>query len=150
MKKLIAVLCALTLVFSCTACTSKTSKPADSGIPETTTATQKIDVDLTLLSSTMIYSEVSNMVANPNEYIGKTVKMNGNFSTDENNFYYFCVIADATACCSQGLEFILKGNPSFPDAYPEIGSEITVTGRFESYNEGTEVYYHLVDAVLDA
>ena len=58
-----------------------------------------VDVDLTALSSTMVYSEVLNIMTAPETYIGKTLKMNGIFSYyyDENtNKYYFgCIIQDA-------------------------------------------------------
>ena len=38
----------------------------------------KVDVDLTVLSSTMVYSEVYNMLLfTPDSYLGKTVKMMG-------------------------------------------------------------------------
>ena len=41
----------------------------------------KVDVDLTVLSSTMVYSEVYNMLYNdPAHYLGKTVKARGGFS----------------------------------------------------------------------
>lgn len=41
----------------------------------------KVDVDLTVLSSTMVYSEVYNMLYNdPAHYLGKTVKARGEFS----------------------------------------------------------------------
>lgn len=43
-----------------------------------------IDVDLTALSSTMVYSEVYNIITNPEDYIGKTVKMHGQFTFHEN------------------------------------------------------------------
>ena len=35
------------------------------------------DVDLTTLSSTMVYSEVYNMMCEPDRYLGKRIKMNG-------------------------------------------------------------------------
>ena len=112
----------------------------------------KIDVDLTALSSTMVYSEVYNMMSDPDSYLGKTVRMRGAFSiyhdeaTDVN--YYACLIADATACCQQGLEFVLEGNFKYPDDYPELGTEITVTGTFETYTEGEYLYCHLVSATM--
>ena len=108
----------------------------------------------------MIYSEVYNMVYTPQDYVGKTVKMRGNFSLycqqlDENGqpdfdypIYYACVIPDATACCSQGLEFVLAGDYSYPDDYPELGAEITVTGTFEIYEEDGAQYCHLTDAEM--
>ena len=121
-----------------------TSKPAQS--------TGGIDVDLTKLSSTMVYSEVYNMMVSPDKYIGKTVKMNGAFAYYEDpetkKQYFACIIADATACCSQGLEFILAGEHSYPDDYPELGTEITVVGTFQTYEENGYMYCHLVDAEM--
>lgn len=117
-----------------------------------------VDVDLTVLSSTMVYSEVYNMVMHPADYVGKTVKMTGQFvlyqAVDSSGkpvpgqIYYACVIADATACCQQGLEFILDGDPEYPEGYPEIGTQITVWGEFNTYMEGTLEYCHLTEAHL--
>ena len=71
------------------------------------------DVDLTTLSSTMVYSEIYNMMYEPDRYLGKRIKMNGRFAVYENPntgaVYTACIIMDATACCSQGLEFVLAG-----------------------------------------
>ena len=110
-----------------------------------------VDVDLTKMNSTMVYSEVSNMVSKPDEYRGRVVKMKGSFAvypgTERN--YYACIISDATACCQQGLEFVLKGDHAYPDDYPAEGTEIVVTGRFESYMEGTTMYFQLSDATME-
>lgn len=121
---------------------STTSKPEQSA--------DGIDVDLTKLSSTMVYSEVYNMMVSPDNYTGKTVKMNGAFAYYEDpetkKQYFACIIADATACCSQGLEFILTGEHTYPNDYPELNSEITVTGTFETYEENGYNYCRLVNA----
>ena len=99
----------------------------------------EIDVDLTVLSKTMVYSEVYDMVYYPDNYIGKTVKMKGSYSNfyDDNykRYYHGCVISDATACCSQGIEFELTDDYIFPDDYPEIGEECSVIGVFDTYME---------------
>lgn len=110
-------------------------------------------VDLTILSSTMVYAEVYSMLVSPSDYIGKTVRMEGEFIalTDDSgeNIYPACIIYDATACCAQGIEFVLGEDAVYPDDYPELNSEIIVVGTFETYDEyGTE-YVHLVDAVLE-
>ncbi|MCD8376779.1 MAG: hypothetical protein LUD69_07525 [Oscillospiraceae bacterium] len=111
-----------------------------------------VDVDLTQLSSTMVYSEVYNMMVAPEGYIGKTVRMSGQFAIyhDESTdvYYFACIIADATACCSQGIEFVLTG-AEYPDDYPEMGEEITVSGVFQTYQEGEFTYCTLLDAVLE-
>ncbi|MCR5666146.1 MAG: hypothetical protein K6G01_04900 [Eubacterium sp.] len=116
-------------------------------------SSEGIDVDLTQLSSTMVYSEVYNMMVTPDDYIGKVVKMNGAFSIYEDEetgqIYYACIVQDATACCSQGIEFELAGDYTYPDDYPELDSEIVVQGTFETYEEGDLTYCRLADATLE-
>ncbi len=111
-------------------------------------AADAIDVDLTQLSSTMVYSEVYAMVYEPEQYTGKTVKMHGLFATQEYNGkrFYACIVQDATACCAQGLEFELAEALVYPDDYPEPGTEITVVGTFDSYKEEADgnFYVYLV------
>ena len=117
----------------------------------------KVDVDLTVLSSTMVYSEVYNMLYfYPEDYYGKNVKMTGQFNVyqwvDESGIVadmpvaYACIISDATACCAEGVEFVLEGDYTYPDDYPELGTEITVIGEFQSYEENGVTWYHLVNA----
>ena len=118
----------------------------------------KVDVDLTVLSSTMVYSEVYNMLYfYPEDYYGKTVKANGIFAiyqmvvdgvTQPDPVAYACIIADATACCAEGMEFVLEGDYTYPDDYPELGAEITVIGEFQSYEDNGMTWYHLVNARL--
>ena len=136
--------------------------PEDQQSPEESEQLQsyagKVDVDLTVLSSTMVYSEVYNMLYNdPAHYLGKTVKARGTFSiyqlvTDgvlqPDPVSYACIISDATACCAEGMEFVLKDDLAYPDDYPELGAEITVIGEFQSYEENGMTWYHLVNARL--
>lgn len=148
MKKLILILSALILVAALTACGGKT---VATGTTETAAkAAQNIDVDLTQMSSTMIYSEVQNMMLKPADYVGKTVKMQGAFSVSEigENRYFACIIKDATACCAQGIEFDWAGDHSYPADYPKDGSDITVTGEFTTYNEDQQQYCQLKNAEL--
>ena len=125
---------------------------------QTQTSADGVEVDLTVLSSTMVYSEVYNMLYNdPAHYLGKTVKARGTFSiyqlvTDgvlqPDPVAYACIIADATACCAEGMEFVPEGDLTYPDDYPELGAEIIVIGEFQSYEENGMTWYHLVNARL--
>lgn len=126
---------------------------------QTQTSADGVDVDLTVLSSTMVYSEVYNMLYfYPEDYYGKNVKMTGQFNVyqwvDESGIVadmpvaYACIISDATACCAEGVEFVLEGDYTYPDDYPELGTEITVIGEFQSYEENGMTWYHLVNARL--
>ena len=100
----------------------------------------------------MVYSTVYSMVNSPEEYKGKTVKAQGTFDvfTDPKSgtLFYACVIADATACCSQGLEFVRKGDHSYPGDYPKVGEPITVGGVFGTYDDNGQTYCRLSDAEL--
>lgn len=106
------------------------------------------DYDLTGMSGTVVYSTVSDMVQNPQNYLGKTVKITGNFRVEEasSRNYYSCVIPDATACCSQGIEFVLSDKRSYPSDYPTPGEQITVAGRFGVYTEGGRIWIQLENA----
>ena len=126
---------------------------------QTQTSADGVDVDLTVLSSTMVYSEVYNMLYfYPEDYYGKNVKMTGQFNVyqwvDESGIVadmpvsYACIISDAAACCAEGMEFVLEGDYTYPDDYPELGAEITVIGEFQSYEENGMTWYHLVNARL--
>ena len=110
----------------------------------------EVDIDLTKLSSTVVYSELFSIMYEPASYVGKTIKMKGQFSYYEDpqtkNQYFLCVITDAAACCSQGLGFTLAGEQSFPEDYPELGAEITIKGTFDIiYEENGYEYYQLSD-----
>lgn len=110
------------------------------------TAGQTVDIDLSVMSSTMIYSEVFNMVLMPDEYEGKNLKIKGNFAVYINkangNRYYSIIIPDATACCQQGIEFIWQGSHSYPDDYPKIGQEIVVTGIYTNTTTKDDLFYN--------
>ena len=124
--------------------TAPVPKPAEAA-PAVKRDPGAVDVDLTQLSSTMVYSEVYAMMVEPEQYVGKTVKMRGLFATQEYNGerLYACVVQDATACCAQGLEFETAEKLTYPDDYPEPGSEITVVGTFDSYQEEVDGNYYI-------
>ena len=165
MKKTYKSLCIILLVcLLFTACGNNTITATEA--PETIVAessqpgaqvadSNKYDVDLTQLSSTMVYSEVYNMFVNPDNYMGKSIKMTGLFSVYEDeltgNRYFSCIIEDATACCAQGIEFVLQ-DAKYPEDYPAIDSEITVSGIMDMYFEEIDgesyMYLYLKDAQL--
>lgn len=112
----------------------------------------KIDLDLSKLNDLLVYSELYNVVSEPEKHIGEVICLRGQFALYRNNvtneLLYACMITDATACCSQGIEFEPQESYSYPDDYPKIGKNITVTGVFESYEEDEETYYRLGNATV--
>lgn len=118
---------------------------------EETTKEEVIDLDLTKMSSTMIYSEVANMMLNPSAYENQVIKIAGYFTTGEDfdgNLIFGCIIPDATACCAQGVEFILKDALSYPQDFPEEGHIIIIQGIFTYEKDGYAVLLKLKDATM--
>ena len=125
-------------------------EPSETKAAKKSKAKGGIDVDLTDKSANMVYAEVYNMMVAPEDYVGKTIKMKGTFSQfhDEttDKYYFACIIKDAMACCSQGIEFVLNKKYKFPKDYPKEGDSICVVGVFETYKEGKDTYCTLTNA----
>ena len=110
-----------------------------------------VDVDLSVMDSDMIYATVYQMMSDPEQYVGKTFRIEGKFYVTyvemTKNQYYYCVIKDATECCAQGLEFVWgDGSHIYPDEYPTDGTEVIVDGTFELYMENDSRYCRLANA----
>ena len=115
-----------------------------------------VDVDLTKLGGNILYAQVYNMVSEPEDFLGKSVRLQGYFTPyDEYDkkgnvveTRMSCFVPDAQGCCSQGIEFVLDGDYTYPEDYPEVGTEITVEGTFDTY----EIYglsrCHLLGAAM--
>ncbi|MBF1161819.1 MAG: hypothetical protein HXL82_08340 [[Eubacterium] sulci] len=115
------------------------------------TSSNKIDIDLNNLNANVVYSQVFLMMTEPDKFIGKRIRMSGQFNVyaaQEGNpsgvtEYYAIIIADAQACCQQGIEFVWPGH-TYPDGFPEVKSNASVTGIFEVYEENGKKYCRLV------
>ena len=153
MKKTLAILLTLALAVLAGACSAPVSGVSETAVQETAAPEPlTVDLDLSVLSGTVVYAQVYNIMCDPQAYIGKVIKIAGYYdafeSTERDIVYHACVIPDATACCQQGIEFVWAGEHTYPDDYPELYSDIVVTGRLEEYDEDGVPYLHLVDAEL--
>ncbi len=158
MKKVLLILICL-LLLSCKARekTDNSSLQAANEAKAQTTVSQpvvstnstngKIDLDLTKMSATMIYSTMFDMLIMPEDYVEKSIKVKGWFQTYTDpqtaELYYAVVVPDATACCQQGLEFVWPGNHSYPDDFPKTGQDITITGLYKLIETDGVTYNYL-------
>ncbi|MBR5683484.1 MAG: hypothetical protein IKW96_09490 [Ruminococcus sp.] len=114
-------------------------------------SSENIDIDMTQMNSNMVYAQVYDMINYGDNYLGKKVKVKGAFSYFKENDgreFFAVLISDASACCSQGIEFVLTGEHKYPDDYPALNTEITVTGEFNSYVENGITYCQLLNAEM--
>ena len=106
-----------------------------------------VDIDLTKMSATMVYSTVFNMVNNPTNFVGKTMRMRGEYTTypiSATQTIHACLVRDAAGCCSQGLEFVLSnGN------YPAGAGEITVVGTIAVQKISGKYVCYLKNSTLE-
>ena len=154
MKRVLVLLLtfSLLLICGCSSNDTTTKKGKAYELVNGKPSYQRVDINLASMNGTIAYSQVYDMITNPGNYENKVVKMKGQFSVYQNQdktiFYPACVIKDATACCAQGIEFVLYGNPPYPTFYPDQQEEITVIGIFKIYYEGSQQYSHLIDSVI--
>ena len=134
---------------------NKDTEDRISGVEDVRNTDGTVDYDLTQMSSDMVYATVYQMMVTPEEYEGKTFRIDGNFYATyyeaTKKYYFYCIIQDATACCAQGMEFVWDdGSHIYPDEYPEDNVEIVVEGTFETYKEegDSNLYCRLSDATL--
>ena len=139
MRRAAALLLGLCLLLS--ACSAGPQKQGD------------VDVDLTLLSDTVVLSEVADMLNHPQQYVDQVIRMEGTFNVVQNpvtgRYYFTCLIADAMACCAQGFEFVLTEDKVYPQDYPAQGEPIRVVGTFGTYLEEDTLYCQLENARLE-
>ncbi len=163
MKKILFAAFVLTLISTLTLCAapkknnagqSQTSAaaPAKSAKTAAPVTYSKIDLDLTKQSATMIYAQVFNMMLDPASFDGKVIKLNGACAIyhDEglNKDFYACIVMDATACCAQGLEFVLSDQYK-KSQYPTANQEITITGLFQTYQINGLDSFHLINTIME-
>lgn len=113
-----------------------------------------VDKDITNLTANMMYAEIFNMMVESEVYQNKILKIKGLFQIypDEQTgeSYYSVLVPDAAACCQQGIEFICPPQTKYPEDFPEVGKEFTVTGLFTTIElDGGITYNYLIARSLE-
>lgn len=100
-----------------------------------------IQWDLSRLSATMAYAQLYTMLTEPEQFVGQSVKIRGQYSPTINDSgvtqYHGVVVYDSAACCELGIEFLPTGSQQL---YPAPGSLIEMTGLFDICNDGGQKF----------
>ena len=112
------------------------------------------EVDLTAMSSTMVFAEVTQMTRTPTQYDGAQVTMRGFLmvydvdpSTGVGN--YSCLVQDATKCCQRGLAFTVT-SPLDDTSMLVEGNEVIIRGTFEIYEIGGRRFVRIADCTIES
>ena len=112
----------------------------------------EVDFDLSAMSQTVMYAQVYDMVTNTDNYKDKRIRVRGTFNyyqnPDTKREYFAVLVNDATACCAQGIEFVLPESYKYPDDYPEQGTPIEVIGLYSVYTEDDQPFVELQNASM--
>ena len=140
-KKLAAVL------MSCAGCAALLC-----GCGQKEEKSEKPELDLTALNETIAYSQLVNILKEPDEYLGAPIKIKGIYSAPFNGFShvynYTVTIQDNTQCCAQGIEFFLR-NENDLSLLPEEGELVTIKGTLDLFEEGKHAYCVISDAMIE-
>lgn len=112
---------------------------------------KKIDLDFTKMNYNMASSVMFEMMIEPEKYIDKTIKINGQFETSiyEENRYFAIINWDLTGCCPTGLNFIPPDSMIYPYSFPSNSSNITVIGTMkEAFNGRSNDLYFFAASVV--
>ena len=113
----------------------------------------QVDYDLSSMGPDMVYATIYQMMIDPKSYVGKSFKVTGNYyssySKENDQYYHFCMVKDAAACCAQGLELLWADESmNKHENCPDEEALVTVEGVFETYEEGQNTYGRLKDVKL--
>ncbi|MBQ1899548.1 MAG: hypothetical protein II153_01445 [Erysipelotrichaceae bacterium] len=112
---------------------------------------EKETLDLSLLNDTMAYSQLINIIKEPDEYLGTPIIVKGIYTAPFNGFShqynYTVTIQDNTQCCAQGIEFIMKEEGDL-DKLPPEGEMVKISGVLELFEEGKHSYCIISDAAV--
>ena len=92
-----------------------------------------VDIDFTIMSDTMVYAALLNVMRNAINHEGQTIRIRGSHQVitwGGDYRVHFVVVQDQTGCCPQRMEFRRSGNYVFPDDYPPDNVMIELTGVF--------------------
>ena len=113
----------------------------------------QVDYDLSSMGPDMVYATIYQMMIDPKSYVGKSFKVTGNYyssySKENDQYYHFCMVKDAAACCAQGLELLWADESmNRHENCPDEEALVTVEGVFETYEDGQNTYGRLKDVKL--
>jgi hypothetical protein len=156
MKKLLGIFLLLAMLTSLVAGCGNGGSGGNAGNAGNAAATSdrpEVDVDLTVLSSTMAQAEFFNILSNAADYMGKTIRVSGPYYSmywaETGRVYHFVMVVEGDECCRMGMEFVRSGDYVYPDDYPSQYTMVEIVGVLGTYEEQGQSWVYLqVDEII--
>jgi len=104
--------------------------------------TDTADSDTIIIDDKVFIAMVSDIYANTDNYIGKTIKLSGLYDITKDDktgkTYYSVYRCDTAGCCTCGIEVDWDDNFDYPS--PQQDQNVTATGVLDSYEENDQKY----------
>lgn len=102
-----------------------------------------IQWDMTRLGYTMAYAQMYDMLLNPDQYAGQTLKLRGTYYGPQPEGapepYHLILVTDEAACCNIGMEFVVTGDTKGL-RYPKEDAPIELTGLISTLEADGNTY----------
>ena len=112
-------------------------------------AREDVDIDLVAMSDTMVYAALLNIMRNPTNHEGQTIRVGGSYQPffwhEAGMQLHFVVVEGQGGCCPQRMEFVRSDDYVFPADFPAEGAMIELIGVF---SRGDNWFYLAVDEML--
>ncbi len=116
MKKLLMLIAVLLLTLVLPIAAEPESKPT-------------VDIDLSAFNRGMVYAQMSSVLRAPELYEGKVFRVKGQFNYSEKRQTATLIFVDSAGCCEVSLAVRSDQLLSYPEDYPPLYAQATVTGR---------------------
>ena len=107
------------------------------------------DLDLSGFNRAMTYAQISGILRTPEAFEGMIIRAKGQFNYSEKTQTAKIIFSDSAGCCEITLAFSGMEDWIFPDHYPPLYAQITVTGRLTIDSDDPEQPVCLTEALME-
>ncbi len=108
-----------------------------------------IDMDLSGCSRGIVYAQMMQVCRTPEAFDGMLFRLKGKFNYSEANALARIIFSDSTGCCEIALVFQPAQALRFPDDYPPLWGDITITARLTVDTEDPDQPCRFTEAVIE-
>ena len=108
-----------------------------------------VDVDLSACSRGITYAQMIQVCNAPGEYDGKVFRLNGKFNYAVTQSTAKIIFSDNSGCCELALPFDTAEALTYPDDYPPLYSDITITAWLTVDRSNPDLSCRFSDAIIE-